>query len=173
MRAEKKFISAEYLAKLNASPFFLVVDYRGLPVSRFTELRKRLNKAGAEIHVVKNTIFRIAAKEAGLADLSGALAGQLAVVTGKKDVASASKVVKAFQAEIEKPKLQFGYLGSQRLSADEVKAIADLPPLGELQAKILGLLQAPAQKLAAIIGTPGTQLARVIKAKADQAAPAN
>mgnify|MGYP003382381605 FL=1 len=173
MRAEKKFISAEYLAKLNASPFFLVVDYRGLAVSRFTELRKRLGKAGAEVHVVKNTIFRIAAKEAGLADLTGTLSGQLAVVTGKSDIAAASKVVKAFQSEFEKPKLQFGYLGSQRLSADEVKAIADLPPLPELQGKILGLLQAPAQKLAALIGTPGTQLARVIKAKADQGAVAS
>ncbi|MBL9172422.1 MAG: 50S ribosomal protein L10 [Verrucomicrobiales bacterium] len=170
MRAEKKFISAEYLTKLNASPFFLVVDYRGLDVSRFTELRKRLSKAGAEVHVVKNTIFRIAAKEAGLADLTGTLSGQLAVVTGKKDIAAASKVVKNFQSEFEKPKLQFGYLGSQRLSPEEVKAIAELPPLAELQGKILGLLQAPAQKLAAIIGTPGTQLARVIKAKADQAA---
>lgn len=168
MRAEKKFISAEYLAKLNASPFFLVVDYRGLDVSRFTELRKRLRKAGGEVHVVKNTIFRVAAQEAGLADLAGVLSGQLAVVTGQKDIAAAAKVVKGFQAEFEKPKLQFGYLGSQRLSADEVKAIADLPPLAEIQGKILGLLQAPAQKLAALISTPGTQLARVIKARADQ-----
>lgn len=173
MRAEKKLITAEYLSQLNASPFFLVVDYRGLDVPRFTELRKRLKKAGAEVHVVKNTIFRIAAKEAGIADLSGTLSGQLAVVTGKKDVASASKVVKTFQSEFEKPKLQFGYLGSQRLSADEIKAIADLPALPVLQSKILGLLNAPAQKLAAIISTPGTQLARVIKAKAEIEAPAN
>ena len=61
MRAEKKCISAEYLARLNASPFFLVVDYRGLSVSQFTDLRKRLIKVGGEVHVVKNTIFRIAA----------------------------------------------------------------------------------------------------------------
>lgn len=170
MRAEKKFISAEYITRLNASPFFLVVDYRGLSVGQFTDLRKRLTKAGAEAHVVKNTIFRIAAKEAGVADLSGALAGQLAIVTGRKDIAAAAKVVKGFQSEFEKPKLQFGYLGSQRLSADEVRAIADLPPLAELQGKILGLLQAPAQKLAAIINTPGSQLARVIKANAEKAA---
>lgn len=173
MRAEKKFISAEYLAKLSTSPFFLVVNYQGLNVSRFTELRQRLTKAGAEVHVVKNTIFRIVAKEAGLADLAGSLVGQLAVITGRKDVAAAAKVIKNFQAEFEKPKLQFGYLGSQRLTADEVKAIADLPPLHELQAKILGLLQAPAQKLAAVISTPGTQLARVIKAKAGQNETAN
>ena len=168
MRAEKKFISAEYVNRLKATPFFLVVDYRGLSVGQFTELRKRLSKAGAEVHVVKNTIFRIAAKEAGVADLGGALAGQLAIVTGKKDIAAAAKVVKAYQSEFDKPKLQFGYLGSQRLSAEELRVIADLPPLAQLQGKLLGLLQAPAQKLVALINTPGSQLARVIKAKADK-----
>jgi len=63
MRAEKQIISGEYLARLNSSPFFIVVDYTGLRVGPMTELRKRLQKAGAEIHVVKNTIFRIAAKK--------------------------------------------------------------------------------------------------------------
>lgn len=91
MRAEKKFISAEYVNRLSQSPFFIVVDYRGLSVGQFTELRKRLSKANAELHVVKNTLFRVAAKEAGLADLTGSLAGQLAVVTGKKDVAAADR----------------------------------------------------------------------------------
>jgi large subunit ribosomal protein L10 len=170
MRTEKQFISAEYVARIQASPFFLVVDYRGLAVAKFTELRKRLNKVGAEVHVVKNTIFRVAAKQAGVADLSGALAGQLAVVTGKDDIAAAAKVIKTFQSEFEKPKLQFGYLGSQRLDAASVQAIADLPPIGVLRSKLLGLLQAPAQKLAALINTPGSQLARVIKAKADKSA---
>jgi large subunit ribosomal protein L10 len=170
MRAEKKFISAEYLARLNASPFFLVVDYRGLSVSQFTDLRKRLIKVGGEVHVVKNTIFRIAAKEAGLADLTGVLSGQLAAVTGKKDIAAVSKVIKSFQAEFDKPKLQFGYLGNQALTAEQVRAIADLPPLPELQGKLLGLLQAPAQKLVALINTPGSQVARVIDAYAQKPA---
>ena len=98
----------------------------------------------------------------------GLLDGQLAIVTGKKDIAAAAKVVKAYQSEFDKPKLQFGYLGSQRLSAEELRVIADLPPLAQLQGKLLGLLQAPAQKLVALINTPGSQLARVIKAKADK-----
>ncbi len=168
MRAEKKFISAEYVNRLSQSPFFIVVDYRGLSVGQFTELRKRLSKANAELHVVKNTLFRVAAKEAGLADLTGSLAGQLAVVTGKKDVAAAAKVLKTYQAEFEKPKLQFGYVGAKALKADELRALADLPPLEQLQGKILGLLQAPATKLVALINTPGSQLARVIKAKSEQ-----
>ena len=62
MRAEKQNISNEYLARLNNSPFFIVVDYQGLKVGPITELRKRLGKAGAEMHVVKNSIFRLAAK---------------------------------------------------------------------------------------------------------------
>jgi len=168
MRAEKKFISAEYVNRLSQSPFFIVVDYRGLSVGQFTELRKRLSKTHAELHVVKNTLFRVAAKEAGLADLTGSLAGQLAVVTGKKDVAAAAKVLKTYQSEFEKPKLQFGYVGSKVLKAEELRALADLPPLEQLQSKILGLLQAPATKLAVLINTPGSQLARVIKAKSEQ-----
>src|SRR5258707_10534755 len=99
MRAEKQIISTEYIARLNASPFFLVVDYTGLKVGPITELRKRLLKAGAEIHVVKNSLFRLAAKEAGVVDMNGALAGQLAVVTGQRDVSAAAKVVKTFQKE--------------------------------------------------------------------------
>ena len=71
MRAEKQILTKEYVARLNASPFFIVVDYQGLKVAHLTELRKRLHKAGAEIHVVKNSMFRIAAKEAGVANLNG------------------------------------------------------------------------------------------------------
>jgi large subunit ribosomal protein L10 len=168
MRAEKQYISQEYLTRLNTSPFFMVVDYRGLTVGHFSELRKRLGKTGSQIHVIKNSIFRLAAKEAGLADLGQTLAGQLAVVTGQRDVSAAAKVIKTFASEFDKPKLRFGYLNSQRLETQDLMALADLPSLDVLRARILGVLQAPATKLAAMINTPGLQLARVIKAKADK-----
>lgn len=170
MRAEKKFITSEYVARLNASPFFIVVDYAGLTVTHFNELRSRLRKGGAEAHVVKNSIFRIAAQEAGFADLSGALAGQLAVITGQKDISAAAKTLKNFAAEFEKPKLKFAHLGNKRLETADVLALADLPSLDVLRAKLLGALKAPAQKLAAVINTPGSQLARVIKAKSEKSA---
>ncbi len=168
MRAEKQFIGKEYVARLNTSPFFMVVDYRGLGVGHFTELRKRLSKAGSEIHVVKNSLFRLAVKEAGLADLGTTLAGQLAVVTGQKDVSAAAKVIKTFSSEFDKPKLRFGYLNSQRLETPDLMALADLPSLDVLRGKILGLIQAPATKLVMMINTPGSQLARVIKAKSEK-----
>ena len=170
MRAEKKFITSEYLARLNASPFFMVVDYTGLKVGPITELRTRLKKAGAELHVVKNSVFKIAVKEAGLPDL-GNLTGQLAVVTGQRDVSAAAKTIKTFHKEFDKPKVRFGYLHNQRLEAADLTALADLPSLEVLRARLLGVIMAPATTLARLINTPASQLARVIKAKADKGEP--
>ena len=168
MRAEKKNITVEYLNRLNASPFFIVVDYKGLKVGPITELRKRLGKSGAEMHVVKNSIFKVAVKEAGLADLGSTLSGQIAVVTGQKDVSAAAKIVKTFSAEFDKPKIKFGYLKNQRLESADIVALADLPSIEVLRSKLLGVIKAPATKLATIIGTPATQLAQVIKARVDK-----
>ncbi|HYG23998.1 MAG TPA: 50S ribosomal protein L10 [Verrucomicrobiae bacterium] len=168
MRLEKKTLTQEYLTRLNASPFFIVVDYQGLKVGHMTELRKRLRGAGAEVHVVKNSIFRIAAKEAGVADLNGSLAGQLAVVTGQKDISAAAKIVKTFAAEFEKLKLKFGFLNNQRLADTDLIALADLPSIEVLRGRLLGVLNAPATKLVVLLNTPATQLARVLQAKAEK-----
>ena len=169
MRAEKKILTKEYVARLNASPFFIVVNYKGLKVAHLTELRKRMVKAGAEVHVVKNFVFRVAAKEAGVGDLNSSLAGQMAVVTGQKDISAAAKALKNFAAEFDKLKFKFGYLNNQRLEEAAIVALADLPSLDVLRAKILGLLNAPATKLAILINTPASQLAQVIKAKSEKA----
>jgi len=169
MRAEKQILTKEYAARLNASPFFIVAGYQGLKVAHLTELRKRLQTAGAEIHVVKNSVFRIAAKEAGVGDLNGSLTGQMAVVTGQKDISAAAKALKNFAAEFDKLKLKFGYLNNQRIEEKSIIALADLPSLDVLRAKLLGLLNAPATKLVTLINTPATMLAQVIKAKAEKA----
>ena len=168
MRAEKQSIANEYKARLNASPFFIVVDYKGLKVGPITELRKRLAKAGAEMHIVKNSMFRLAAKEAGVGDLDGALAGQIAVVTGQREVSGAAKIIKTFAAEFDKPKIKFGYLNNQRLEMAEIMTLADLPSLEVLRGKLLGLLNTPATRLVQLLQTPASQLARVLKAKAEK-----
>src|ERR1700677_3902492 len=170
MRAEKQNLTKEYLGRLNASPFFIVVNYQGLKVGPLTDLRKRLNKTGSEIHIVKNAIFRLAAKEAGVADLNGSLAGQIAVVTGQKDVSGAAKIVKNFNAEFDKLKIKFGYLNNSRLESAEILALADLPSIEVLRSKLLGLLMAPATKLAVLLNTPASQLARVLQARVDKGA---
>lgn len=170
MRPEKKFINAEYIARLNGSPFFIVTDYTGVRVQHFSELRKRLRQSGAEIHVVKNTIFKVAAREAGVADLGSSLTGQVAVVTGPKDISAAAKTLKTFAAEFEKPKIRFGFLNNERLDAAAVTAIADLPTVEVLRARLLGLFQAPASQLVRLLNEPAASLARVLQAKADKTA---
>jgi large subunit ribosomal protein L10 len=170
MRVEKQILTKEYIGRLNGSPFFIVVGYQGLKVEQLTTLRKSLNKTSAEVHVVKNSIFRIAAKEAGVADLNGALAGQIAVVTGQKDVSAAAKALKTFAADNDKLKIKFGYLNNARMEAADIMTLADLPSIEVLRSKILGVINAPAQKLVTLINTPASQLARVIKAKSEQAA---
>ena len=168
MRPEKQFLTKEYLTRLNASPFFILVDYKGLSVGHLTELRKRLNKAGAEIHIVKNSIFRLAAKEAGVADLNGALTGQVAVVTGQKDISTAAKVVKTFGSEFDKLKIHFGYLNNQRLEQASILTLADLPSIEVLRAQFLGVLNAPAGKFVRLLSTPASQLARVLQARQEK-----
>jgi large subunit ribosomal protein L10 len=175
MRPEKQNLTKEYLTRLNGSPFFIVVNYKGLKVGHLTELRKRLHKAGAEIHVVKNSIFRIAAKEAGVGELNGALAGQLAVVTGQRDISTAAKVVKTFGSEFDRLKVHFGYLNNQRLEQPEILTLADLPSMEVLRAKLLGLFNAPGTNFVTLLNTPASQMARVLKARSEkmgEAAPA-
>ena len=97
------------------------------------------------------------------------MAGQLAVITGQRDVSAAAKAVKTFRSEFEKLKFRFGFLNNQRLEAAELLSLAELPSLEVLRSQLLGVLQAPAAKLVRLLNTPATQLVRVLKAKAEKA----
>ena len=165
MREEKKLITKEYVERLNASPYFIVVNYEGLKVAQFEELRNRLADAGAEVHVFKNSIFKAAAKEAGIQDLGQALTGQLAAVTGEGEITGAAKMLKNFSAEFDKLEWYFGFLDNDRLDADQIKTLADLPSLNGMRAKLLGTLQAPAGQLVRTLAEPGASLARIVRAK--------
>lgn len=167
MKAEKTIMIDHLLQKVNTSPFMFVVDYTGLTVDKFEELRKRLRNAGAEMHVYKNTLVKKAAERAQFpGEIATALKGQTAVVTGEKDVCAAAKVMKTFADEFEKPKLKAGVLDGKFLDAAGLKVLADLPSREALLAQLLGVLQAPASKLVRLLNEPGASLARVLNAKA-------
>ena len=166
MREDKKLITQEYVERLKNSPYFIVVNYEGLKVDEFEELRNRLADCNSELHVVKNSIFKIAAQETGVEDLGQPLArGRWLRSPEKVKFTGAAKVLKNFAAEFEKPEWHFGFLDNERLDADQIKTLADLPSLDELRAKILGTIQAPASKLVRTFNEPGSSLARVIRAK--------
>jgi large subunit ribosomal protein L10 len=164
---EKATIIDNLNKRLNASPFVFITDYAGLKVDQFGELRNRLNGVGARCSVVKNTLLKRAAKEAGLPDL-GELAGQTAIVTGEKDVAAAAKILKNFTAEFKKLTVKAGVVDRLAVSSEQIAAIADLPSREVLLSQLLGVLQAPASKLVRLLNEPASQLARVLQAKADK-----
>lgn len=169
MKAEKTDLINALVQRVNESPFLFVVDYTGLTVTRWEELRKRLRVAGAEIHVFKNTFVKKAADKAGYpTDLGAVLTGQSAVVTGEKDVCAAAKVMKTFAKEFEKPKLKGGVLDGAFLTAEGINSLAELPSKDVLQATLLGVLNAPASKLVRLLNEPAASLARVIKAKGEK-----
>jgi large subunit ribosomal protein L10 len=170
MKIEKTLMIEDLVKRVNASPFLFVVDYSGLTVPRWEELRKRLRGAGAEIHVFKNNLVRKAAEKAGYpSQIGDALTGQTALVTGDQDVCAAAKVMKTFAKEFEKPKLKGGVLDGNLLTADGINSLADLPSKEVLQSQLLGVLQAPASKLVRLLNEPAASLARVLKAKGEQA----
>ena len=174
MRAEKKQIVDELSKQVGASPFVLITDYAKMTVTEFAQLRKKLRAAHAECHVVKNSMLRHAAKEAGLGEFDSVLAGMTAVVIGspKADVSAAAKILKQFTKETEKGKVKLGVMGQQVLQPADVEAVAELPSLDVLRAQLIGLIQTPAVRIAVVLGAPASQLARVIRAHADKEAVA-
>ncbi len=167
MRPEKAIVVADLQEKLDASPYMLLVEYTGLTVDQFGELRDRLHKAEAKCQVVKNSFVKRAAKEAGLPDISEFLVGQTAMIHGESDVCAAAKVIKTFASEFDKPTLKIGVLEGRTLDESEVKALAELPTREVLLAQLLGVLQAPASKLARILNEPASAFARLLKAKSE------
>jgi len=168
MRPEKNLIIDEIKSRVDKTPYVLLTDYTGMQVPQFNELRTRLQGAKAELRVVKNTLLRRALKDSNLPDLESYLHGQSAVVLGEDDVSAAAKVLKNFTAEFQKPKLKVGILDKTVLDVPSILALADLPSKEVLQAKLLGLLLAPASTLVRLINTPASQVAQVLKAYSEK-----
>jgi large subunit ribosomal protein L10 len=169
MRPEKPTIVEDVKLRLANSPFLIIVEYGGMNVDHFAELRTRLSGAGASITVVKNTFLRRSIKDAGLPELDAHLTGQTAFVVGEKDICASAKIIKTFASEFEKPKIRAGILDNSILETSQVLALADLPSKEVLQAQLLGLLLMPATQLVRTLNEPGASLARVLAAIAEKA----
>jgi large subunit ribosomal protein L10 len=165
MRPGKQFLLNEVQQQVKGSPYLLLVDFTGLNVSQSNELRTRLAKASAEFHVVKNSVLKLAAKEAGLTQFDAVLTGPTAIVVGndKSEVTAAAKVLKTFASEFDKTKLKLGFLGNSVLDVNQIKALADLPGKEALRAQFLGLLQAPAQRFVRVLAAKQSEFLSVLK----------
>jgi large subunit ribosomal protein L10 len=151
MNPDKKIIIDSLLDRVNASPYLIVIDYTGLTVQQFTELRNRLDASGASCTVAKNTYMRKALAEAGLPDIGNDLVGQTAFVMGESEVFAAAKAIKNFEKEFKKPEMKIGLLGNAVLDGEKLKAIADIPSRESVLSQLLGTILEPASRIARVV----------------------
>jgi len=169
MNPDKQIIVDEILDRINASPFLIITEYKGITVDQFTELRKRLRDAGSRCQVAKNSYVKRALRAAEAPEeVDESLVGQTAIVTGETDICAAAKVIKDFAKEFARPQLKSGILDGKYLSPEELEGLAELPPRPVLLGQFLGVLQAPGSKLVRTLNEPGASLARLLQAKVDK-----
>jgi large subunit ribosomal protein L10 len=157
-------------ADLDRASAVIVTEYRGLTVAELQDLRRKLRPRGVEYHVVKNSLFGRAADKGGRGVLRSLLSGPTAVALGKSDEVELAKSFIEETRTFKALKIVGGLLGGRAMSADEVQALAKLPPKAQLQAMLVGTLQAPLSQTIATLQAPLAQLIRILDAKAQKAA---
>lgn len=170
MREEKKYLVDEVAKHLNKSDYCFVADYSRITVEETATLRNSLAEQGAEFHVVKNSIFNVAANERGMPISEDWLAGPTAIIIGGENPPGVAKVLKKFFKDKDKVQVKGGVLEAVTLTDAQVSDLADLPSKEELQAKLLGLLMQPGTMLVRLLNTPGSQLATVLDRRREQLA---
>ena len=168
-RAEKAAAVAELNRTFSEVGVVVVTRNLGMTVAQSTSLRNRMRDAGATYRVSKNKLARIALDGTDYLSLGDMLTGPVGLATSVDPVAAA-KIVVDFAKTNDKFEIVGGAMGSTALDPAGVQALATLPSLDELRAKIVGLLVAPATKLATITQAPAAQIARVLSAYAEKEA---
>ena len=171
-RIQKKEHVAALKQNLEESKIVVATHYSGMTMPEMTDLRARMLEAGASFKVTKNRLTRLALQDTDFESLIGLMTGPIALAYSTDPVAAAKTTVN-FAKENEKLVILGGVFNGQTLDIDGVKNLAKLPSLDELRAKMVGMINTPATRIAGVLSAPAGQLARVVKAyeaKRDEAA---
>jgi len=166
-RAEKKEAVATLHRVFSKTSVVVVAQYSGLTVAQMQRLRKQMKQAGARVQVAKNRLAKIALEGTDVASIGPLLKGPTLIAYSSDPVAAAKAAV-AFAKDHEKFVVLGGAMGKTALDPDGVKALATMPSLDELRAKLIGLITAPATQLAQLANAPAAKVARVISAYASK-----
>ena len=165
-RSEKQELVSSLHSTFQAAGLVVVTRQVGLTVSEVTDLRRRMRDAGANFKVTKNRLARLALQGTQFERLSSLFTGPTAIAFSRDPVAAA-KVAVAFAKANDKLTIVGGAMPGTVFDTAGITALATLPSLDELRGKLLGLLQAPATRIAGVLQAPAGQLARVVQAYAD------
>jgi large subunit ribosomal protein L10 len=167
-KSEKEALIKQLNDKFSRAQAAIVAEFSKLDVETVTRLRKKFREGGVEYKVLKNTLAKRAAKGTSLEQVSGDFVGPTALALSYTDVVAPAKILTEFIKDLETIKVRSAVVQGKKIDANGVKALAKMPGLPELRAKLLGMLNQPAGKLVRTIAAPGSQLARVIKARSEQ-----
>jgi large subunit ribosomal protein L10 len=166
-RAAKQEMVTELKGVFKAAHTVVVAHYAGLTVSQMQTLRKQAKQAGTTVKVAKNRLAKIALEGTDVAAIGSLLKGPT-LIAYSGDPVAATKVAVDFAKGHEKFVILGGVMGKTSLDPNGVKALASLPSLDQLRAKLVSLIQAPATKVAQLLNAPGTKVVRVVQAYANK-----
>ncbi|MFN2144535.1 MAG: 50S ribosomal protein L10 [Anaerolineales bacterium] len=169
-KERKQDLVAQYEAWLKESKGLILAEYTGLNMPQMDNLRAQAREKGAEFHVIKNRLGKRVFEEAGIDFPDDLFTSSTAFGVAFEETPGIAKVIKDFGKDVPALKIKAGFMDGKLLTADQVNALAELPPLPVVRAQLLGTINAPASKLVRTIAEPGRSLAQVIKAHADAAA---
>ena len=171
MNRTEKTESVESLKEVfNSSKVVVVAHYSGLSVAQLQILRKQMKQAGAQVKVAKNRLAKIALDGSDAASIAPLLKGPTLIAYSQADPVAAPKVATDFAKANEQFVILGGAMGKTALDVNGVKQLASLPSLDELRGRIVGLLVAPATKIAQLTTAPAAKVARVVQAYASKTA---
>ncbi len=150
-REEKQKVVEDLIEKFKSSKVAVMANYRGLDVAAMTSLRRRLREAGSELKVAKNTLARIAAREAGLEGLDVYLEGPTAIAFGLTDPVAPAKILSEFMRDYKQLEIKGGIVEGKMIEPKEVRRLADLPAREVLLGRVLGGIQAPLYGLVSVL----------------------
>jgi large subunit ribosomal protein L10 len=168
MRPEKQYLVDEVNIHLAKSDYVYLANYERITVAEIAELRASLSEHNAEFHVIKNSIFGVAAASRELPDLSEHLTGQTAIIVGGDNPSGVAKVIGEFFKKKDKIDLKAGILNDRALCREEIEMLAKLPSLEVLRAQLLGLFTQPATGLVRVLNAVPQSMLYVLQAKADK-----
>ena len=166
LRAKKVEIVDSLRGVFEHAGVVVVTHYQGLSVAEVTELRRDMRAAGANFRVTKNRLAKIALADTDYAPLAELFDGPTAIAYSSDPIA-APKAAHGFAKRNEKLAIIGGALHGDLLTAEQVRALAQLPSLDELRGQLIGLLTTPASRLVGVLQAPGGQVARVLSARAE------
>ncbi|MCL4271657.1 MAG: 50S ribosomal protein L10 [Anaerolineales bacterium] len=168
-KQRKEEVLSNYSDWVKRSQAIILVEYTGANMKSLDGIRAKIRESGGEFHVVKNTLARRAFEENGMEFPKELLMKSSAISFAFSDPASTAKALTDATKGNEFVKVKGGYMAGKVLTAAQVKALSDMPPLPVMRATLLGVLQAPAGKLVRTIAEPARGLAAVIKARSESA----